>query len=146
MASLKEYQSMSAPPSVSNEQWKKYALKKMSSGYFLIISGTRNFARFYKGHGALENCSYRTAKKLLQLGYLEEVGEHVMGTIYQLSATHRDQEALLQVSQSKMGVVQTFDDEEDAETDDLGYELDTTLSDDSEDVDEDSGDVNPTVT
>ena len=138
---------MSAPPSVSNEQWKKYALKKMSSGYLLIISGTRNIARFYKGNGALENCTYRTAKKLLQLGYLEEVGEHVTGTMYQLSAAHRDQEALLQISQSKMGVVQTFDDEEeDEETDDLGYELDATLSDESEEVDEEGSDTNPAVT
>ena len=132
MASLKEYQSLSAPPSVSSEQWQKYALKKMSSGYLLIISGTSNRARFYKGNGALEVCSFKIAQRLLRQGYLEEVGPHITGTIFQLSENHTAHVGLTQITQSKMGAVQVIEDddfEDDVET--VAYELEDALSDEA---------------
>ncbi len=146
MASLKEYQSMNAPPSVSNEQWKKYALKKMTSGYLLIISNTRSIARFYKGNGALENCSYRMAKRLLQLGFLEEVGTHLTGTMYQLSDAQRDQEALTKLRQSQMGVLQILDEEADDEDDDMGFDMDIALSEETTETEGEDSDVNPAAT
>ncbi len=146
MASLKEYQSLSAPPSVSTEQWKKHALKKMSSGFLLIISDTRNLARFYKGNGALENCSYRTAMRLLRQGYLEEVGMHITGTLYQLSEFHRDRLALASITQSQMGAVLLVEEDDyDEESDTIGYDFDDGLSDESLSSDEANSDQNQIV-
>ncbi len=148
MASLLEYQTISAPPSVSSEQWKKYAVSKMSSGYLLIISGSRNIARFYNGNGTLENCSFRIAKKLLQLGYLEEVGSHVTGTMYQLSVHHTAQVGLAQITKSQMGTVQVIDDDdlEDDDNDASGYEFEETLLDEVSlsDNEDDGDDLNST--
>ena len=130
MSSLHGSQSQGAAPSVSSEQWRKYALSKMSSGYLLIISSTRNYARFYRGNGELENCSYRIARRLLLEGLLEEVGPHVKGTLYQLSESYRTHVGLAQIAESQMGVVQVIE-EEDEEGAAVGYELEDRLTDEA---------------
>lgn len=78
------YQHIGAYPTVSAEKWKQHAIKKLSKGYLLIVSNTRNYANFYRGHENFESCSFRTARKLLREGLLVECGTHMLGTIYQL--------------------------------------------------------------
>ena len=148
MAPLNEYQTLGAAPSVSNEQWKKLALKKMTSGYLLIINTSRKFSRFYKGNGDLENCSFPIAKRLLKEGCLEEVGPHVTGTLYQLSETLRDQLALSKITQTQMGAVQVMDDDEELESDvdEMEYDLDEELNDVSIDENNEDRDLNSSVT
>ena len=146
MASLNEYQSLSAAPSVSNEQWKKHALKKLSSGSLMIICTTRKFSRFYKVNGELENCSFPIARRLLREGYLEEIGTHITGTIYQLGEFAKDQVSLAKISQSKMGARPIFEDEdlEEDDTSDFAYdEADEALAEEIVESDSEDGDRNP---
>jgi|GEM_PF-1893925 len=147
MAPLNEYQTLGAAPSVSNEQWKKLALKKMTSGYLLIINKERKFSRFYKGNGDLENCSFPIAKRLLKEGYLEEVGPHITGTLYQLSEALRDQLALSKISQTQMGAIHVIEDDDDleSEVDDMEYNVDEELTEEPIDGDGEDGDLNSTV-
>ena len=84
MSDSGNYQHIGAYPTVTAEKWKQHAINKLSKGYLLIISNTRNYANFYRGHESFESCSYRTARKLLREGLLEESGTHMLGTIYQL--------------------------------------------------------------
>ena len=84
MSDSVNYQHVGAYPTVSSEKWKQHAIKKLSKGYLLIISNTRNYANFYRGHESFESCSFRIAKKLLREGLLEESDTHMLGTIYQL--------------------------------------------------------------
>lgn len=85
-----DYQYQGAFPTVSKEQWVKHSIKKLSRGYMLIVSKTRNVANFYKGYGDFETCSFHTAKRLIREGYLEETGEHMLGTLYQLKAEFKE--------------------------------------------------------
>ncbi len=73
-----------AAPSVTLEKWLDYTRRKLNKGYYLIIGEKRKIANFYRGYGAPEACSYPVAKKLLDLGELEPVGKHFLGTIYRL--------------------------------------------------------------
>ncbi len=88
-----DYQYQGAFPTVSKEQWVKHSIKKLSKGYMLIVSKTRNVANFYKGYGDFETCSFHTAKRLIREGYLEETGEHMLGTLYQLKAEYKEEVA-----------------------------------------------------
>ena len=137
MKSISEYQSISAPPSVSNEQWKKHALKKMASGYLLIIGDTRNIANFYKGNGELESCSYRTAIRLLREEYLEEAGAHITGTIYTLSDKYKNETVLSKITRTQLGALKKISN---TEPDDEFEDMSDDLSDDifsTEDVEDD---------
>jgi hypothetical protein len=96
-----DYQYQGAFPTVSRDQWIKHTIKKLSKGYMLIVSKTRNVANFYKGYGDFETCSYHTAKRLIQEGYLEECGEHMLGTLYQLKAEFKEENPAPRVAKER---------------------------------------------
>lgn len=68
----------------SHERWAKHAIGKLSKGYNLIISKTRVSANFYMPGSGFATCPHKTAVKLVRAGYLQEIGEHDLGTIYAL--------------------------------------------------------------
>ena len=146
MTSLTEYQTIAAYPTVSTDQWKKYAIKKMSAGYLLIISSTRNMAKFYKGEGVIEPCSYRTAKRLLRQGCIEPVGTHLTGTIYQLSESYKEEMALSMISKSQMGTVHVFEDDDEVENDDAGFDIEEALTDEVLAADDEEADLDVVAT
>jgi hypothetical protein len=100
----------------------------------LLISQTRNLARFYKSEYEIENCSYKIAKRLLQEGYVEEVGEHEKGLLYGLSDSKKDEVASFKIADKKNKDLKKvdFQDDEDEDDDDAEYDLEEDLGDDLE--------------
>ena len=147
MPSLNEYQALGAAASVSNEQWKKHALNKLSSGYMLLVSRNRSLARFFKNENELENCPFKIAKRLVNQGYVEEFGENERGILYALSDSKKEEVALAKVVdvKNKEKVRDDFQDDEEEEDDDTDLDLEDDYLDESlntedekEDGDEDS--------
>lgn len=84
MAESQDSKLGTALSSDSKERWAKHAISKLTKGYKLIISKTRRSANFHKPGSGFETCPHKTAMKLVHAGYLNEIGEHDLGIIYEL--------------------------------------------------------------
>lgn len=143
MSESKDIQSSISLSSDSKERWARHAISKLSKGYKLILSKTRNTANFYKGSGDFETCPHRTATRLIKEGFLVETGEHMLGIVYELKEEFKEnipvkKKPLKPASPVKIKEVGLSEDlEDDLIDDDLEDDLDDDLGDD---IDEDLAD------
>lgn len=72
-------------PTVSKEKWAIHARAKLLKGYVLIVARERKTASFFKEGRGFEPCPYKVAKALIELGMIEEAGNHFLGIKYVLS-------------------------------------------------------------
>ena len=135
-------------PTVSKEKWAIHARAKLLKGYILIVARERKTASFFKEGRGFEPCPYKVAKALIELGMIEEAGNHFLGIKYVLSTgvpvppvlvVDDDDEPLIAPPREKeSGSMEgMLDDLEEETTDDDDTEGDDTESKDGAEEEED---------
>ena len=130
MADTKDTIRSAALSSDSKERWARHAITKLSKGYVLIVSKTKNVANFHKSSGGYETCPHRTAMRLIKEGYLFEAGEHSLGIVYELKEEFKESnQTSKKQKKTKKAVVK-----EDTPPEELDSDLDTSDLDDEIDA------------
>lgn len=71
-------------PTVSRDKWLLHARQKLAKGYVLIYTTGKKRANFWHRDRGYEMCAFEVARALIASGEVHAVGEHHLGTMYQL--------------------------------------------------------------
>lgn len=72
-------------PTVSRDKWYLHAKQKLARGYKLIVARDgKKRANFWTPEKGFEMCAYEVARALVLSGEVHAVGEHPLGTMYEL--------------------------------------------------------------
>lgn len=87
MESDSEDRVVQTSPSVTKEKWFKHAVRKLASGYVIIVDPELKNANFFKPGKGFEMCAYSTAKEMIRAGIIGEDRTTHRGVHYTLADT-----------------------------------------------------------